>query len=527
MALASLCNERIRANDHGPSFTAFIVDHQLRQSSRQEAKQVAEELKRLRIHPRILTLDWTEEGDPSSLSNLESVARRLRYQALGVACRKHGITSLLIAHHADDQAETVMLRLLGGYLGFGLRGVKRDRPIPYCDGFYGINRSGSPQGFDRHTRISSDCRRNGLRVEAGGVTISRPLLPFTKDQLVAHCKASGVKWFEDATNMDRTFTLRNTVRHLLQTDVLPRALRSPRLLALAATVGSQEKAAEWSAQRVFEQTTIRLDIRTGIAHVHIPVEHGLVAATTPAAHTAKSILLRKLLALVTPTDDVTLQNLHDPVAFMFPESIGKALSDLTDSAPKVCQIAGAMITCGEQSADNRYFVLQRRLPPVSETTGRHELRPALDRDSGSRLFCASDWYLWDNRYWVHVHCPTDHSSKLENIRVQFLTAQALAALRKSLNQSHAKRLDRLLKAAPGSVRFTLPAVVMQTTSASTPSMLTPEQIVAIPTIGWSAEGWDRWPAKTPPGRLAPVKWYWEVRYKQVDLAVTERHSIVG
>ena len=110
MALASLCSEIAQAEKDCPSFAGLIVDHQLRKNSRHEAEKVAAELQRLRIRPVILTIDWTKHGDPSSLSNLETVARRLRYQALGTRCRHQAIMSLMVAHHADDQAETVLIR---------------------------------------------------------------------------------------------------------------------------------------------------------------------------------------------------------------------------------------------------------------------------------------------------------------------------------------------------------------------------------------------------------------------------------
>lgn len=168
MALASLCKEATdpssmfacprEANDSArtrPRFTAFIVDHRLRSHSTQEARDVSSEISRLGIESRILDLDWTKHGDPRALPNLESVARRLRFQALGRACLKRGIDSLLLAHHRDDQAETVMLRVLAGYGGAGLRGIRAEAAIPECAGLYGVDHSGRPELCGDHADLTA------------------------------------------------------------------------------------------------------------------------------------------------------------------------------------------------------------------------------------------------------------------------------------------------------------------------------------------------------------------------------------
>ena len=72
----------------------------------------------------IITLDPQQYGDAHATRKVESVARRLRYRALGRECRDQGIANLLFAHHADDQAETTLMRLANNYLGSGLAGMR-------------------------------------------------------------------------------------------------------------------------------------------------------------------------------------------------------------------------------------------------------------------------------------------------------------------------------------------------------------------------------------------------------------------
>ncbi|TKA49321.1 hypothetical protein B0A55_12812, partial [Friedmanniomyces simplex] len=220
MALASLCSENAQVINRQTPLVGFIVDHKLREGSTQEARNVAEELRRLRIEPRVLTLDWKHHGNPSTVEHLEHLARKLRFQAIGRACSEYGIESLLVAHHADDQAETVLMRIVGKYFGSGLRGIGCSRPIPECQGIYGVDQSGSPRLVkSREPETTNDAHE--MLIEDGGVSVLRPLLSFTKEELTEYCKAAKVRWFEDRTNADPKFALRNTIRHLQKNDRLP------------------------------------------------------------------------------------------------------------------------------------------------------------------------------------------------------------------------------------------------------------------------------------------------------------------
>ncbi len=97
---------------------ALTVDHGLRSESRKEALRVQAFLKGRGIAHRILTLspsDW-----PPGHGSLEARARLARYATLEEAATAAGIRHLLLAHTREDQAETVLLRLLAGS---GLEGL--------------------------------------------------------------------------------------------------------------------------------------------------------------------------------------------------------------------------------------------------------------------------------------------------------------------------------------------------------------------------------------------------------------------
>jgi tRNA(Ile)-lysidine synthase len=112
--------------------------------------------------------------------NAEANARAARYAALVRLARAHGCRYVCTAHHADDLAETVLMRLLRGSGPRGLAGMR------------------------------------GTRGLADGVTLVRPMLGVTRMQGEALCTRAGWSWSEDATNRDTT-----RLRAALRARVLP------------------------------------------------------------------------------------------------------------------------------------------------------------------------------------------------------------------------------------------------------------------------------------------------------------------
>lgn len=92
--------------DHNLSLVALIVDHQLRDNSTQEAQEVSQTLNQCGIVNIVLTIPKGCIGD----SQLQQNARRWRYELLKNYCYQHFIPYLCIAHHLDDQLETMLFR---------------------------------------------------------------------------------------------------------------------------------------------------------------------------------------------------------------------------------------------------------------------------------------------------------------------------------------------------------------------------------------------------------------------------------
>ncbi|KAL3464219.1 PP-loop family-domain-containing protein [Aspergillus heterothallicus] len=238
-SLRNIDERRSSGDDAGTdvSVTAFIVDHKARSESTQEAHTVASWLQSLGLRTAILSLTWPEESLTSRA--FETHARRLRYRALGEACRERGIEALLMGHHQDDNVETTIWRLASGARGAaGLTGIPGFARIPECHGLWGVAESGkgvsvSSQDFvlDYASKQQHHQQEGQIQVATGGIYISRPFLSFRKSSLVATCRENGVPFVDDPTNFDPTLTPRNAIRSILSNHSLPRALTNPSILA--------------------------------------------------------------------------------------------------------------------------------------------------------------------------------------------------------------------------------------------------------------------------------------------------------
>lgn len=104
---------------------AATVDHGLRAESRAEAEMVAALCKKLGVPHSTLAVDWDVPA-----TAIQEQARKVRYGALAGWLRERALPALLTAHHLDDQAETMLMRLNRGSGVRGLAGMRRKSPLP-------------------------------------------------------------------------------------------------------------------------------------------------------------------------------------------------------------------------------------------------------------------------------------------------------------------------------------------------------------------------------------------------------------
>ena len=155
-------------------------------------------------------------GSSRARPTLQEAAREARYQALRAIAAELGAERIATAHTADDQAETVLLRLLRGSGPDGLRGI--------------------PERSD------------------DGVIV-RPLLAVSRSELTAWALARGLTWREDASNARSEYA-----RNRLRLDWIPGLTRefNPQLLrALGGLAEAQQRDAEWIDAQVEREIASR------------------------------------------------------------------------------------------------------------------------------------------------------------------------------------------------------------------------------------------------------------------------------
>jgi tRNA(Ile)-lysidine synthase len=164
IALMWLAARWRRSLTRGPRLLAVTVDHGLRVEAAAEAREVKRLARTLELEHR--TLRWT---GPKPKTGLPAAARSARYRLLAKAARQSGATHILTAHTRDDQAETLLMRMLRGSGIAGLAAMARES-------------------------------------ERDGVWLARPFLEVSKSQLIATLERAKVGFADDPTNRDPHFT---------------------------------------------------------------------------------------------------------------------------------------------------------------------------------------------------------------------------------------------------------------------------------------------------------------------------------
>jgi tRNA(Ile)-lysidine synthase len=172
VALMWLAARWRRALSRGPRLVAVTIDHGLRAEAAREAREVKRLARALEIEHR--TMRW---NGAKPKTGVPAAARAERYRLLGQAARSFGATHILTAHTRDDQAETLLMRLLRGSGIAGLAAMARES-------------------------------------DRDGVTLARPLLTVPKSRLIATLDGAKVAYADDPTNRDHAFT-RPRLRALL------------------------------------------------------------------------------------------------------------------------------------------------------------------------------------------------------------------------------------------------------------------------------------------------------------------------
>jgi len=181
---------------------AATVDHGLRPESGDEAAMVAGVCEHLGVQHRTLLADWPV----APTTNVQAAARNMRYRLLNEWAIDRDLRAVATAHHADDQAETLLMRLLRGAGVGGLGATRPKRPL-------------SEQAM-----------------------LVRPLLGWRKSELVRVATEAGLSPVDDPSNRDPRHD-RSRIRKLLND---AEWADSARLAASASALRDADEALDWA-----------------------------------------------------------------------------------------------------------------------------------------------------------------------------------------------------------------------------------------------------------------------------------------
>jgi len=245
------------------------VDHALRPESRAEAEMVAGICEQLGTAHAILTAQWERKPE----SGLQERARIERYRLLRLWAIERGISALLTAHHADDQAETLVMRL---NRGSGVRGLAGMRPV----------------------------RR------LGDIDLVRPLLSWGHLELEHICEQAGIEPIRDPSNQNESFERVRVRQGLAAADWL----ETDGIIRSAANLADAEAALDWAADAewgwavresreeiVYRSTEAPMEIQRRL------VERAVCALATEGQAELRGAELDRLVAALQAGRTVTLR----------------------------------------------------------------------------------------------------------------------------------------------------------------------------------------------------------------------------
>ncbi len=161
----------VHCHGHSGAVHAVHINHQLQPNASETESFCRDLCGRLGV-PLVVEKVTVGSGENSD-GGIEEAARTARYSALEAMVQRRDL--VLMAHHGDDQAETVLFRMLRGSGVAGLAGMPFSRDL-------------------------------------GPATLVRPLLGFERAELERWARSAGLSWVDDPSNKDQRFD-RNFLRH--------------------------------------------------------------------------------------------------------------------------------------------------------------------------------------------------------------------------------------------------------------------------------------------------------------------------
>jgi tRNA(Ile)-lysidine synthase len=259
-------------------------NHGLRDEALADEAFVAEIAKERGLQFFLGRADVRDHAFTSKLS-IEAAGRELRYRWFSSLAEEQRLDAIATAHTLDDQAETVLLKLLRGTGTKGLAGIY---PVVRLEAS-GAKAQSSQEGPDdapegAPLQDMSEAGSDGVTLQGAviglNLRIIRPLLQVTRDEVEGYLTSLGQSWREDESNLDRRF-LRNRVRHellpLLEREFNPNVRQTMSDLAEIAR-GEEE----------FWQNLVDREVQARLTPANAPMVKPLLSRSLDAGLNARS-----------------------------------------------------------------------------------------------------------------------------------------------------------------------------------------------------------------------------------------------
>ncbi len=189
---------------------AAHVNHGLREAAAADEEFIRERCRKLSIPFSARKIDPAAYATTTGTS-VQDASRTLRYRALAEMAIDAGSSRIAVAHHADDQAETVLLQLFRGAGPEGLAAMNPKRVLDEVAGAEGVSYVIKSAGdTDRERGRTEDSEGPSGNNES--LWLARPFLAFRRRQINAFAEARSIDWRDDESNTETKYA-RNALRH--------------------------------------------------------------------------------------------------------------------------------------------------------------------------------------------------------------------------------------------------------------------------------------------------------------------------
>ncbi|KAF8605384.1 adenine nucleotide alpha hydrolases-like protein [Ceratobasidium sp. AG-I] len=410
-----------------PSLRSLTIDHSLQPTSRASALRTHIRSISLGVPNTILPAEWGSNAHPPRGGPIEEAARDARYRALWRGIRAETATSyqpvdrerqipsepigtaiqaemrigadkkeecatIMFAHHADDQLETVVMRAMRGTGAYGMGGVRA------------VRRWGMGVG-------EADAVLGGMKT-----WVCRPLLSMSKERILATCHANGLEYEQDVTNFMPDLTVRNAVRYALFTSA-QNTCPDPPTITISNSPAFQPTPTPQTSQPAsscFDLNTKAKIAASCLPDIHHAIQHVYSLATgcpTPL-HLPTSLpdlecmraYVQRMAVRVRETDDAVTSYLSTHTRPSPPSTLLIIPSDLPADAQTQSALVHRILRCvsphpwgsPESEAGRRRTSIQQILQRVWGITHDSDANANANANAnvGLRAFAAGAQVLW-------------------------------------------------------------------------------------------------------------------------------------